>query len=222
MVTPTQLIRMAALKTGSVPVPGGVVKYEDVAAVPVPDARCWLCGGETGGLGIPAAGLIRPTFTNRDSARRPESRSLCAGCAFCLSHPSLRSRSILAHARGLAHPSRAEAREALLLPPEPPFVFCVAVSGKKHLHFRARVAWSRDRYPVQFEDLAVEVDREVLACILSDVDLLLRAFGKEEVRTGRYRGQPPKGADLKALAVAEERLSRFRGSRLFKLAVHVA
>ena len=74
----------------------------------VKDSRCWLCGGKTEGRGRPVKKAILDTFTDRDKARAPYSKSVCAGCAFCLSHLSLRNYSTLATLDGLIHPTRAE------------------------------------------------------------------------------------------------------------------
>ena len=71
----------------------GVV-MADPPLVDVPDDRCWLCGGRTEGKGQPVKKAIKPTFTDRDKARGARSQSVCAGCAFCLSHLSLRNYSI--------------------------------------------------------------------------------------------------------------------------------
>ncbi len=45
----------------------------------VPDIRCWLCGGQTGGRGAPVKKVIQNTFTDRDKARYPMSGSVCPG-----------------------------------------------------------------------------------------------------------------------------------------------
>ena len=42
--------------------------------------RCFLCGGDLGGRGYPSRHWVKPTFTDHDKARRPESDQLCAGC----------------------------------------------------------------------------------------------------------------------------------------------
>ena len=93
ILTPTQFIRQAALKTPGVPVAmGKMVKYSDAPLVDIGDTRCWLCGGETGGQGQTVKKAIKPTFTNVDMARAPASKSVCPGCAFCLSFRELRDR----------------------------------------------------------------------------------------------------------------------------------
>lgn len=222
-LTPTQFIREAALRTETVPVPnGGAVRYTDPPVAPVPDAACWLCGGATGGRGKPVGEAIKDTFLNHDWTREPGSGSLCAGCVFCLFYRELRNYSILATERGLVHPGKAELKEALLDPPDPPFVICVAVSGQKHLHFRARMAYARGLFPVQFEETLVWVEPRSLEPLVRTVEELCAVFTKEEVRTGRYLQERIRRFGLKRFREAEGKVAPHRGTRLFDLAVFVA
>lgn len=246
ILTPTQFIREAALKTGTVVTPtpwkekpadkkirkseanqvqtgdfvGVVMTDPDVEDVP--DWQCWLCGGKTNGRGLPVKKAILPTFTDRDKARGSRSQSVCQGCAFCLSHLSLRNYSILATVDGLRHPNRAEIRELLLEPPEPPFVLCIAVSGQKHLHFRSQVAYSRDGYPVQMEETRVCVERPILREWLEKIELLYTVFSKDEIRTGRYSQNRIREFGMLRFQAVEAMIAPHRGTRLFDLAVFVA
>jgi len=246
MITSTQLIRQAALKTGTVvtptpwkePPPGkkkrksdaekvrvgdltGVI-MRDVKVENVADSRCWLCGGDIGGKGLPVKKAIKSTFTDRDMARCLSSSSICQGCAFCLSYMSLRNYSILATRDNLRHPSRAEIKDLLLDPPKPPFVICIAVSGQKWLHYRAQIAYDTDGYPVQFEDVSVCVWRKPLSEWLEVIERMYAVFSKDEIRTGRYSQNRIRQFGLAEFQMLEERLAPHRGSRLFDLAVFVA
>jgi CRISPR type IV-associated protein Csf1 len=246
ILTPTQFIRQAALKTGTVVTPTpwkekdpgkkvrkseanqvqageyvGVV-MADPPLVDVPDDRCWLCGGRTEGKGQPVKKAIKPTFTDRDKARGARSQSVCAGCAFCLSHLSLRNYSILATEDELKHPSRPEIRGLLLEPPEPPFVMCIAVSGQKWLHFRSQVAYSRDGYPVQYEETRVCVERPVLARWLEYIETLYTVFTKAEILTGSYNQNRIREFGIARFQEAEAQVAPHRGTRLFDLVVFVA
>jgi CRISPR type IV-associated protein Csf1 len=198
------------------------VVMRDIAVQDVPDARCWLCGGATGGKGLPVKRAIKDTFTDRDKARRPVSKSVCPGCVFCLSYTSLRNYSILATEDVLRHPTRSEIRDLLLDPPEPPFVFCIAVSGQKWLHFRAQVAYDQDGFPVQFEEMTVCVWRDPLAEWLEVVENLYTVFSKEEIRTGQYIQNRIKQFGLARFQEEEEKITKHRGTRLFDLAVFIS
>jgi len=223
ILTPTQLIRQAALKTPSVPVAmGKTIEYADVQLEEVKDQRCWLCGGKTGGQGQPIKKAIKPTFTDRDKARVPHSNSLCPGCAFCLSYSPLRNYNILATMDGLRHPTRPEVKELLLEPPEPPFVLCIAVSGQKWLHFRSKVAYSRDGFPAQLEETLICVERPLLREWLEVIEELYTVFTKEEIKTGRYSQNRIKTFGLNEFQSVDGKIAGVRGTRLFDLAVFVA
>jgi CRISPR type IV-associated protein Csf1 len=221
--TPTQLIRQAALSSGNIPLAKGKnVTYKDVETVAVKDKLCWLCGGETGGRGVPTKKAIKPTFTDIPLAKVLDSKSICPGCAFCLSYRELRNYSIVATENSLSHPSRAELREILLNPPEPPFVICIAVSGQKWVHIRSRVAYTRDYYPVQMEETAILVNTGLLDENLAVIERLYTVFSKDEIRTGNYNPIRICKFGIAEFEELEEKVKQWRGTRLFELALFVA
>lgn len=221
--TASQIIRQAALKTVQIEVkPGKVISYADPGLQAVTDDICWLCGGETNGRGIPTKKAIKPTFTDHPYARGQGSGSVCPGCAFCLSKRPLRNYSILASPAGLQHPSRAQWREILLNPPKPPFVCCLAVSGQKHLTFKAPVNADRQRFTVLLEEQQIHVVPERLECVLEAVEALYVYFTKEEILTSRYSQHRVKECGIRAWGELESRLKTWRGRPLFELAVFVA
>lgn len=222
-MTPTAIIRCAALKSGEVPLANGkVAVYEDIQAEPVEDAVCWLCGAPTGGMGVPTKAAIKPTFTDGPLARMPHSKAVCRDCAFCLSFRELRNYSILADGTGLRHPARADWRQILLDPPVPPFVACVALSGQRWLHIRAQVAFSRDNFPVQVEDTLAYVDRPMLAHLGGLVDELYEVFTKDEITKGDYQPHRINQFGLERFVTLENELTPHRGNRMFDLAVLTA
>ena len=246
ILTPTQFIREAALKTGTVVTPtpwkprkpGKKIRKSEMNQVQVgdfvgvvmsdpemqdvPDEVCWLCGGKTEGRGLPVKKAILDTFTDRDMARQPASQSVCRGCAFCLSFMSLRNYSILATQDELKHPSRTEIKDILLNPPEPPFVLCIATSGQKWLHFKGAISYSRDDYPVQLEETRIYVDVAKLKQILVLVEDLYTVFSKAEILSGQYNQNRIKKYGLKKFQQVEGEAAKYRGQRLFDLAVFVA
>lgn len=221
-MTASQLIRQAALKTVKVEMREKVIEYADPPLEDVPDQVCWLCGGETEGRGLSTKKAIKPTFTDHSHARGQGSDSICAGCAFCLSMRELRNYSILAMPNGIAHPTRAEWREILIAPPDPPFVICLAVSGQKHLTFKAPVNVERDRYTVLLEEQQVHVMPDKLNRCIEAVEALYVYFNKEEILIGRYSQHKIKECGLSRWERLEAAVEDRRGRPLFDLAVFVA
>ncbi len=225
LITPTQFILQAAVKTPVVDVAmGKQVKY-NIASVTlgdVPDQECWLCGGETGGRGQPIKRMIKDTFTDRDRARALHSQSICPGCCFSLSFRELRNYSILATDKSLRHPDRPTMRELLLDPPGPPFLLCIAVSGQKWVHFKGEIAYSRDGFPVQMEDTRITVDVTTLRKMLNLAETLYTVFTKEEIRTGQYSLNRIKQFGLARFQDMASLADKYRGYRLFNLALFVA
>lgn len=221
-MTATQLIRQAALKTARIEMREKVIEYADPPLEDVSDAICWLCGGETDGKGLPTKKAIKPTFTDHPHARAQWSNSICPDCAFCLSARELRNYSTLATAERLSHPTRAEWREILINPPAPPFIMCLAVSGQKHLTFKAPVNLDRERFTVLLEERPVYVNPDRLAQCIEAVEALYSYFSKDEILTGRYGQHKIKECGLAKWEQLEARVEDWRGRPLFDLAVFVA
>ncbi len=221
-MTASQLIRQAALKTGGVKVRDKAIKYADPELSDIPDQTCWLCGGETGGRGMPTKKAIKSTFTDHPYARGHGSNSVCPGCAFCLSAHPLRNYSILATTDRLQHPSRAEWRDILTGPPEPPFAMCLAVSGQKHLFFKAPVNLDKRCFTVLLEEREIFVIPDRLGQVVGVVEALYAYFTKEEIRTGRYGQRRIRECGIGRWEQMEAGISEWRGRPLFDLALFVA
>ena len=222
MQTASQLIRQAALKTSIVKVREKEINYTDPPLIDTSDQVCWLCGGETGGKGLPTKKAIKPTFTDHPCARGYGSSSICPGCAFCLTARELRNYSILATTDRLSHPSRAEWREILINPPEPPFVMCLAVSGQKHLSFKAPVNLERGHYAVLLEEREIFVTPGRIEQAIEAVEALYAYFSKAEIETGRYSQHKIKQCGISRWGQLEAAIENWRGRPLFDLAVFVA
>lgn len=199
-----------------------------------PDAVCWLCGGETGGIGWPLRDAIADTFTNHNLARRLDSRTICQACAalahkdtwedYVARHPDMGLKTgctmswrCYSHifAAGLhACPFRQEWRRWLLEPPPPPFLFVMSTSGQKHLIFRGRVAHDRENFPLQVEDDSVLVERGTFAqCLAAFEALYASGFSKKSITTGRYHHGQLLKVGLAAWRPLEERMRPWRRLR---------
>lgn len=198
---------------------------------PGADPRCWLCGGAIDAPGWSRDDAFPDTFTNVNLARVPDSRTVCQACAavsrgeswaayaarrpdlaLVTKHPiSWRSYPHAITADAHEVPSAARWRALLLDPPAPPFVFVIPESKQKHLLFRAAVAYSRDRYPVQLEEDQVVVDRAAFAACLAAIEALLAlGFPRDAARSGRYGQEAIRRAGLAAWRAAEAAAAPWR------------
>lgn len=226
-MTPSDVVWAALLKTPTVTVTKGdkekVISYKVPAFGDVPDAKCWLCGGDTGGRGLPKKDRITKMFSDIEYAQFPESQSLCEACGGLLSNAVMRFYSVLATDDSLQHPTRRQWRDILLEPPRShTWVGCLAVSCQKHLFYRGVVNFRSDECTVALEDIRITYRPGELRELLSIVEPLLETFSKEEVLTGRYRQDRIRQHGLARWQDAERGLERIRGSRILDLAIHVA
>ena len=218
-----KLIYEAAKKTPKVTTPSGKEVVYEPAKEGKLSGRCWLCGCETE-TGYPKKKIIKPTFTDHDLATVPWSEVVCEHCTWALSRRELRNYSILATPEGLFHPSRPEIREALLNPPEPPFVLCVAESGQRWLHFKGTVNLSNKCFSVRLDNLSVTISTEAKTfnLMLEAIEELYQIFTKAEIESGNYQSHRIKEFGMERWVQLEGVVTPVRKSGLFQLALFVA
>lgn len=191
--------------------------------------RCFLCGGDLGGRGYPSRHWVKPTFTDHDKARCPESDHLCAGCVFCSLERSVWLQERLGKdkpqtMRNYSHfvaggqwhcLTKAEtARMRELLPVAD--VAVIADSGQKHLCFRAVPGmW-------QFEEQRLWPDWPGLQRLLGLVEELYVSFSKAEIASGNYRPHRIRAFGLGHWRELETELRPHRGTVLMELALFLA
>ncbi len=224
MISAMQFIYEAAKKTPKVITPSGKEMIYEFPTVPAcKDKKCWLCGGDTHGRGLPLKKVIKPTFTNHDIARCKNSESVCEACVWGLFNPSLRNYSILATSRGLEHPSKAQIRNYLINPPEPPFVMTIAVSGQKWLHIMAKINYSNRRFEVMYEQTPVQVFPPKFKALIELIEELYNAgFTKDEILTADYQSHKIQAFGIERFEQIEYELEFERGSRLFEMTIDLA
>lgn len=151
---------------------------------------CFYCGAACDETFARAA-YVRSTFNDWRLVARPDSRFVCAGCTLCVDElrrmpgrdKPQRTRNyswLLSSAAALPFDKSrlAELRQCCLHPPTPPFALCLAVSGQKHLLFRAPVNHDENPIAVQFEEQRVLYDPLALAERLKLCAQLIAAAGK--------------------------------------------
>ena len=137
----------------SYPKPSHIL-YQALGGPPPGEApRCQICGGK----GYPILGPVKKFVSGNwtDWALLQDGYGVCEACATVLKDARFRTKSYAANPREIRFMSRGEVWHHLHDPPEPPFIFVVTTSHKKHLWYRAIVNYSRDEFGVVFEDAYV-------------------------------------------------------------------
>lgn len=195
--------------------------------------RCYLCGAVMDAPGWDRRDAFGPTFTNTNLAALPASIAVCQSCAavsrgeswatYAARRPDLGLKTVHPISwRSYPHlitrdvhliPRGEQWRDILLDPPEPPFVAMIPITAQKHLLFRCAVAWDRERYPVQFEEERVWIDRARFGeCVIAAEDLLLMGMSREGVETGRYNQEAIRKAGVARWRAAEAVFAPWRRS----------
>lgn len=125
-------------------------------ACPAGEFRCFYCAAPCRD-GLSVDRYRSSTFTGWSDVAVPASFYVCAGCAACTSEPDRANRPrqwcwiISRQSARWCGRTDAVLADACLHPPEPPFAIVIAISGQKHLIYRAPVNFSRDTVTVQME-----------------------------------------------------------------------
>lgn len=176
-------------------------------------AHCYLCGGNTQGQGYRLRDGLGSLFTDTALVKTIDSNAVCGSCAALMCSIGYQQacerygfdayfpikdgkKPLIANWMFYSHcfstkkwqkMDRAEARDVLLSPPEPPFVITLASVGKKHVIFRAAVNHSRERFSVQIDELSVLIDRAVFTDLLKYFEAAYAlGLSKDSLVTGNY------------------------------------
>ena len=132
---------------------------------------------------------------------------------FCLKHKPFRTRSVLAAPTELRQPMRTEWRDILIDPPEPPWLGTIAISGHKHLIFKARINFSNEVPEVCVEETVTPFTPAQFALDVKLIEELLTTFTKTEIRTGSYQAHRIREFGLAEFQVAAEKVDAIRRQR---------
>jgi len=237
---PSSATQFAAPLVGIVPYPPPVPKRGDRYGA---SALCWLCGGETGGVGWPRDAALPSTFASHNEAAVSSSDAVCQPCAAFavgatwqpvaarLGLKTWQQASWRSYSHLFAAPSQHECpgphrwREILLEPPRPPFVLIISLSAQKNLVFRALVAHSRDTFPVLMETERLIVERRQFRRCLTDVEAARAAgAGRESILTGRWHPAAMAKMGPPLFRTTDGIIKRWRRTepQLLQLATHVS
>jgi len=194
------------------------------------DSQCWLCGGPAFDP-ISRKEFAKPTFTDHDKVACPDSDVVCGACVFCHDERS----ELLASLVGKDKPQRmrnyshfvvggkwiplskgdkSRMAELLMRGPE---LAVIALSGQKHLIFRAQPGWwqveeqSALPFPDKLQDLLVIIE-----------GLYVGGFSKTEIETGGYKQHWVRKFGLSDWWTLESQIKPERGTLPFQLALFLA
>lgn len=196
---------------------------------------CRICGDEANGIRF--SDWVKDTFTNHDLLRPGE--IICDRCLFWFDQRSVELQERMGKDKpqkmqnyshfvmdGKWEPvGKGDKRRmaALLLDSTFPEMAAIAVSGQKHLAFRAR------RNPpgqaggwVQFEEQEVWIEQKKLREVLHWVETLYQEFTKGEIESGQYAPRRIMAFGVDRWKILEEQIKPIRSTELFQLALYLA
>ncbi len=205
--------------------------------------KCWLCGQVAVDY-LPLRDGLSKTFCLADSASNPNSDIICIACHAMASKPyfdqyvnrrpemglkigyasSWRNYSHVFYKNNHFCPNRSGWEKWLLDPPDPPFLYVVALSSQKHLIYKSKLSFSRDSFFVQVEDDSVLVDRKLFQeCLLIIQKLIHLGFYKKQILTNRYNGASILKNGKKQWKILNDQLVAFRrlNAKLIDLACFI-
>jgi hypothetical protein len=196
---------------------------------------CRICGLPK--EGDPFDAWVKDTFTNHDILYPGE--IICSDCLFWFDQRSTDLQRIMGKDkpqkmqnyshfviagewRPVSKGNKPEMARLLLTPPFPELA-AIAVSGQKHIAFRARrnpightAGW------VQFEEQAVWIEPGALADLLKTIETLYAVFSKGEIEMGQYFPARIMQFGLDRWRGLESILKPIRQTTLFQLALFLA
>jgi hypothetical protein len=150
---------------------------------------CAICGVETT-EGTKRQKVISSSFTDWAQLRFP-GKVICPNCAACLGKTAfdgkaLRSYSVMVTESGLSKASRKEIVDAILNPPQSPYMLIVNYSQKKHAWFSAKINDPiSDVVLIGTDQGEVVVHRWLFrSAFMAGMDLYAGGFSKADIELG--------------------------------------
>lgn len=177
---------------------------------------CAICGLEVE-QSIPIS-FLKKTFTNHDLLRFG-SEGFCSNCVSCLRRELLFT-NFIATQNEFFQFKRDGILAHLFAPPEPPFVFCITQSYKKHNAIRSEISWSKDCFHIRMEDLAFYFEPNKWKQCLSIIENQIKLFSKTEIRSGDYKHKRIADYGMDQLLAETEILKPLRDTPQFDLLIY--
>ena len=177
---------------------------------------CAFCGSEILG-GIKLESAISDAFVNFDLLTDRTASHVCECCYACLKEPKLRRMNFIATEKGITYFKRDEIEKLLFYPPNPPFIFAITESMKKHNSFKARINYSQKLFYVQKEDTQILFSPNRYKDIFEAMRRLYHSFSKTTIGRGNYQQNFIKKYGLLEFMHDEAIIKNERGSFQFNL-----
>lgn len=181
---------------------------------------CAVCGNNIC-EGVPIKKVVSSAFTDWNMLADMTASHVCKACKWCIKEPKMRRSQYIATATELIYFKRDDIEKHLFNPPEPPFMFFVTASYKKHGSFRARVNDSRQLFYVQFEDRQILFSPNKYIGLFELMKRMYLVFNKvQEIGKGNYIHKRVFEYGLGNWKRDEEVLKQYRGSQVFELLLY--
>ena len=193
----------------------------DIAMLSQCDGVCAVCGKAIS-EGAPIKKVVSSAFTDWNVLADMNTSHVCAACTWCIKEPKMRRSQYIATRDQLMFFKRDEISEWLFDPPNnPPFVFFITSSYKKHGSFRARVNDSRTLFYVQFEDRQILFSPSKYRDLFELMKKMYATFNKvQEIGKGDYIHKRVFEYGLKKWQHDESILKQHRGTQVFELLLY--
>jgi len=184
------------------------------------DGICAVCGRGIS-EGVPIKKVVSSSFTDWNFLADMTASHVCAACTWCIKEPKMRRSQYIATENELIFFKREDIEAYLFDPPEPPFVFFVTSSYKKHGSFRARVNDSRHLFYIQFEDRQILFSPNKYRELFNTMKRVYTVFNKmKEIAKGDYIQKRVRDYGIQKWRKDEEILKQHRGSQVFELLLY--
>lgn len=188
--------------------------------------QCRVCGAA--GHGVLFSDWVRDTFTDHDKMK--PGTIICDACQFCFDESSelltrVTGKDKLQRMRNYSHfviggewvpLSKGDKAKMVAILQQNPEVAIIAVSGQKHLIFRAQPGWW------QMEEKSMLPCGAQLWPLLDLVESLYAMFSKDEIETGRYDQRRIMMFGIGQFLQLESAIKPMRGSLLLELALFLS
>ena len=184
---------------------------------------CLVCGQYTE-KGFSKKGVIKPTFNNWQDCKMKNSLVVCEKCTFAAKFKTFRNYSFYADETSFKHCILKEFKD-VILNAKPPFVFCIAVSGQKHIWLKSKVCTNANNFVVNLEETQIKFKKKEFIFLMDKVEYLYNhecKFTKDEIKKLEFNSSKILKFGIDNYMYLMIELEQYKESKLLELCVHIA